>query len=40
MILQGMSESSKYPRLAWLGVIAIGMVIGITMGVVLEAKFH
>ena len=26
--------------LAWLGLIAIGMVIGITMGVVLEAKFH
>jgi hypothetical protein len=26
--------------LAWLGLIAIGMVVGITMGVVLEAKFH
>jgi gas vesicle protein len=26
--------------LAWLGLIAIGMVIGVTMGVVLEAKFH
>ncbi len=26
--------------LAWLGLIAIGMVIGITMGVVLEAKFR
>ena len=26
--------------LAWLGLIAVGMVIGITMGVVLEAKFH
>jgi hypothetical protein len=26
--------------LAWLGLIAIGMVIGITMGVVLEAKFQ
>jgi hypothetical protein len=26
--------------LAWLGLIAVGMVIGITMGVVLEAKFR
>ena len=26
--------------LAWLGLIAVGMVIGITMGVVLEARFH
>jgi hypothetical protein len=26
--------------LAWLGLIAIGMVIGITMGVVLDAKLH
>jgi hypothetical protein len=26
--------------LAWLGLIAVGMVIGITMGVVLESKFH
>jgi hypothetical protein len=26
--------------LAWLGLIAIGMVIGITIGVVLEAKFR
>ena len=26
--------------LAWLGLIAIGMVIGITLGVVLEAKFR
>ena len=26
--------------LAWLGLIAVGMVIGITMGVVLETKFH
>jgi hypothetical protein len=26
--------------LAWLGLIAVGMVIGITMGIVLESKFH
>ena len=26
--------------LAWLGLIAIGMVIGVTIGVVLEAKLH
>ena len=30
----------KRDWLAWLGLIAIGMVIGITMGVVLEAKFR
>jgi hypothetical protein len=30
----------KRDWLAWLGLIAIGMVIGVTIGVVLEAKLH
>jgi hypothetical protein len=30
----------RWDWLAWLGLIAVGMVIGITMGVVLEAKFR